>query len=170
MVLIYNHTMNNLTLFISHPLVLTHTCWLCGRCTGPRWLLMGTPGSDGYQARPPHYLQLDKQREGWEVGDGIKEGHVRYVTVMTVCVHTHTPVICWDSTSAKSGLKLPPSNTSQPSAAIRPAITGALPPMDQRLPGNSRDVSTSWLNRVLFITNRLRGEEVGEGGTRKREG
>lgn len=68
-----------------------------------------------------------------------------------VCI----PVMCWDRTSVKSGLKLPPSNTSHPSVAMRLAITGALPPTAHRFPGRSREASTSSLKRVSFSTKRL---------------
>lgn len=70
------------------------------------------------------------------------------------------PVMCWDRTSVKSGLKLPPSNTSQPSVAMRPAITGAFPPTVHLFPGMSREASTNSLNRVSLSTKRLRGRET----------
>lgn len=74
-------------------------------------------------------------------------------------VFVFPPVICWDRTSVKSGLKLPPSNTSHPSAAMRPAITGALPPTAHLFPGKSREASTSSLNRVSFSIKRLQDKE-----------
>lgn len=70
------------------------------------------------------------------------------------------PVMCWDRTSVKSGLKLPPSNTSHPSVAMRPAITGALPPTVHLFPGMSRDASTNSLNRVSLSIKRLQGTEM----------
>lgn len=73
---------------------------------------------------------------------------------------TCRPVMCWDRTSVKSGLKLPPSNTSHPSVAMRPAITGALPPTVHLFPGMSRDASTNSLNRVSLSIKRLQGTEM----------
>lgn len=65
------------------------------------------------------------------------------------------PVMCCDRTSVKSVLKVPPSNTSHPSVAMRLAITGALPPTDHLFPGKSRAPSTSSLKRVSFSIKRL---------------
>lgn len=80
-----------------------------------------------------------------------KEMHEEIFRRWCVCI----PVMCRDRTSVKSGLKLPPSNTSHPSVAMRPAITGALPPTAHRFPGRSREASTSSLKRVSFSTKRL---------------
>lgn len=77
---------------------------------------------------------------------------------MCVCI----PAMCWDRTSVKSGLKVPPNNTSHPSVAIRPAITGALPPTVHLFPGMSRDASTSSLNSVSFSIKRLQSKQTWE--------
>lgn len=86
-----------------------------------------------------------------------------------VCARVCIPVMCWESTSLKSGLKLPPSNTSHPSVAMRPAITGALPPTAHLFPGKSRDASTSSLNKVSFSTKRLQDKEIKNKQTNKQK-
>lgn len=92
------------------------------------------------------------RRQRWEI-------HRRQRRWVYQCVCVCVPVMCWDRTSVKSGLKVPPSNISHPSVAMRPAITGALPPTAHLFPGKSREASTSSLNKVSFSIKRLQDKE-----------
>lgn len=111
----------------------------------------------------------DRETECRDIREGVVQKERQKINVVSKCEETFldiqgskcvcVPVICWDRTSVKSGLKLPPSNTSHPSVAIRPAITGALPPTDHLFPGRSREASTSSLKRVSFKTKRLQHKD-----------
>lgn len=147
-----------------------HTCWLCVSYTAPSLHQMDTPRSDECLALllpclplnkdrgRPHSAQRAKGMRKYKKAKRTTQCKVKRCTTRPseqwcVCV----PVMCWDRTSVKSGLKLPPSNTSHPSVAMRAAMTGALPPTAHRFPGRSREASTSSLNRLSFSIKRLEG-------------
>lgn len=152
------------------PNLQQHTCWLCVSYTAPSLHQMDTPRSDECLALlppglplnedrgRPHSVRKGKRTRKYKKAKGTTQRKVKRCMTRPsehwcVCV----PVTCWDRTSVKSGLKLPPSNTSHPSVAMRAAMTGALPPTAHRFPGRSREASTSSLNRLSFSIKRLEG-------------